>query len=710
MNAAHPLAHIHAIAQWIVVRLDAQPNGKNSKLPIDHRTGQIPLTGSGGAFNRDHWLSHPQCLKRAAELGSNYTVGFVISADTGVWCLDIDNCLRADNTWSPLAQELCIALPGTAIEISQSGRGLHVWGLGELPPHSMKRTDHGIELYSDKRFIAIGSNATGSLSAPCVAIGQFAAKWFPVAAPITAAAVREGPCADWAGPTDDDELIRRALASQSAAVVFGDKASFSDLWVANAECLAQAYPTTTQGEPYDRSSADAALAMRLAFWTGRDVVRIERLMRRSALVRDKWERKDYLQHTITRACERQTQVLKTGTPLQPGQALALRKALDATADGVLLQRASDMTPEAVRWLWQNWLALGKFHVLAGPPGQGKTTIALAMMSAVSAGRPWPDGSPCTAGDVLMWSGEDDPKDTLLPRLIAMGADVQRVYFVTGTMVDGKAQPFDPARDMPSLLSKAESIGAVRLMVVDPVVSAVAGDSHKNGETRRALQPLVDLASALGAAALGISHFSKGSAGKDPTERVTGSLAFGALARVVLCAVKAKANAGADNQDKRILARAKSNIGPDDGGFEYSIRQQPVPGHPHISASVIAWGEAVCGTARDLLADAEADAEEGSQDGPCPPAEWLKLTLACGPMPASELKHQAVEAGFAWRSVQRSMRKAGVDSRRVGFGKPAEWYLVASPATVARFAPAFNGGASGATAGAIADVDHERGRP
>lgn len=231
----------------------------------------------------------------------------------------------------------------------------------------------------------------------------------------------------------------------------------------------------------------------------------------------------------------------------------------AMEDGVILTCAASLKPEPVSWLWRDWLALGKFHVLAGAPGQGKTTIALAFAAAVTSGGRWPDNSQCPVGNVLMWSGEDDPADTLLPRLLAMGADPARVFFVTGARVGRDVVPFDPARDMAQLLAKAERIGDVRLLIVDPVVSAVAGDSHKNTEVRRALQPLVDLGAALGAAVLGISHFSKGSAGRDPTERVVGSMAFGAVARVVLCAAKVKGSGGDD--DRRLLVRSKSNIGP-----------------------------------------------------------------------------------------------------------------------------------------------------
>jgi hypothetical protein len=344
-------------------------------------------------------------------------------------------------------------------------------------------------------------------------------------------------------------------------------------------------------------------------------------------------------------------------------AIEARQRTPVAADGVILLQASTLRPEPVSWLWFQWLALGKFHVLAGPPGQGKTTIALACMATVSAGGRWPDGTPCAAGNVLIWSGEDDPKDTLLPRLIAMGADVSRVYFIEGTRIDGKTEPFDPARDMAQLLSKAEQVGNVKMLIVDPVVSAVAGDTHKNGETRRALQPLVDLASTLQAAVLGISHFSKGTAGRDPVERVTGSLAFGALARVVLCAVKVKGNEG--DESKRILARAKSNIGPDDGGFEYAIEQIELQGFPGISASVIEWGKALTGTARELLADAETEApkddEASALDDAC---EFLESELKLGARPAKALLLDGRHAGHSERTLKRAKSRLGVESRKV----------------------------------------------
>jgi putative DNA primase/helicase len=114
---------------------------------------------------------------------------------------------------------------------------------------------------------------------------------------------------------------------------------------------------------------------------------------------------------------------------------------------------------------------------------------------------------------------------------------------------------------------------------------VAKDSHKNAETRRDLQPLVDLAAELGAALLGVTHFTKGSEGRQPIDRVTGSLAFGALSRVVWVAAQKQDDEG--EVGARVLMLAKSNIGPDKGGYEYALQNVPLYSNPDIIAGAIA---------------------------------------------------------------------------------------------------------------------------
>lgn len=333
------------------------------------------------------------------------------------------------------------------------------------------------------------------------------------------------------------------------------------------------------------------------------------------------------------------------------QQRADKVALDTATDYIHLTCAASVASKPIDWLWRGWLARGKFHVLAGAPGTGKTTIALSLAAAISKGALLPDGSRAPAGNVLIWSGEDDPADTLKPRLVAAGADVKRVFFVGDVGIAEDTRSFDPARDLAALEHAAARIGNVCLLIADPVVSAVSGDSHKNTEVRRALQPMVHLAARLDCAVLGVSHFSKGTAGRDPVERVTGSIAFGALARVVLVTAK--------GEDKgRMLARAKSNIGPDGGGFQYTLELATIEA---IETSLVRWGTPLEGSARELLGNYEPIADSPINDA----AEWLRSMLGGAEVPVKTLKREASAAGLGWRTVERAKAELGVIAEPVG---------------------------------------------
>lgn len=340
---------------------------------------------------------------------------------------------------------------------------------------------------------------------------------------------------------------------------------------------------------------------------------------------------------------------------------------------VTLTRGSEMKMVPISWLWKGWLAAGKMHVFGGVAGTGKTTVCLRMAATMTVGGLWPDGSQSPTGNVVIWSGEDDPHDTLLPRLAVAGADLSRVYFIGDVEDRGKNRTFDPARDFEVLGDSLAMAGDVRLLIVDPIVSAVTGDSHKNAEVRRSLQPLADLASSLGFALVGITHFSKGTGGARPVERLTGSLAFGALARVVFVAADYQEQAGGMG-DTRVFCRAKSNIGPDDGGFEYSLAEKPVHGHPEIQASAAYWGNALEGDARALLS--VADSTDGGGSALDEAKAFLADLLADGPMPTKGVQAAAKAAGHASATVRRAKGELNVEVRKEGgsFGKgTSQWF-------------------------------------
>ncbi|MBY4724624.1 MULTISPECIES: AAA family ATPase [Burkholderia] len=360
--------------------------------------------------------------------------------------------------------------------------------------------------------------------------------------------------------------------------------------------------------------------------------------------------------------------------LEASRVAAARSAFFAQARGVnnekarpavTISRASAIVPEAIRWLWPDWLPEGKLALLAGSSGTGKTTLAITLAATVTTGGTWPDGSACNRiGDVLIWSGEDNPADTIVPRLMAAGADLDRVHIITGrTDENGELLPFDPAADMPLLSERLADMDAARLLILDPIVSAVSGDAHRVNDVRRNLQSLVDMASMHGCCVLGISHFAKGTKGSSPAERVIGSQAFVALARMVLVAGKDEA------AERRILARAKSNIAPDDGGVSYVLDRTETNG---IQANRVVWGALIDGSARDILGDVEQDDEERTGlDEAC---EFLAGLLSDGPVRTKVLKADADGAGFNWKMMQRAASKLDVQKRKIGMKEGWEWAL------------------------------------
>ena len=106
------------------------------------------------------------------------------------------------------------------------------------------------------------------------------------------------------------------------------------------------------------------------------------------------------------------------------------------------------TMKAVDWLWPGYLARGKFHVIGGQKGTGKTTITLSFTAKITTAGKWPNGAQAPLGNVLIWSGEDDMDDTILPRIAAMGGDIGRVHYVKSITDKGEKRRFDPATDLP----------------------------------------------------------------------------------------------------------------------------------------------------------------------------------------------------------------------------------------------------------------------
>lgn len=392
--------------------------------------------------------------------------------------------------------------------------------------------------------------------------------------------------------------------------------------------------------------------------------------------------------------------LSKETKLKEKVTAAKDRINSSTAWRTKLTAASSIKPVPIHWLWPQWIALGKLTILAGAGGTGKTTMALSLAATLTSGNRWPDDTVNTSkGNVIVWSSEDDHADTLTPRLMAAGADLERVHFIDGRInAEGETEPFDPATDIDTLRTEAEMIGGVSLLILDPVVNLIRGDMHRANDVRRSLQAVVDFAEEMDCAVLGISHFSKGGAGTPAADRVIGSQAFGALARTVLVAGKQ------DDSETRVLARAKSNIADDQGGCSYSIELCTVEtsdGHM-IETTKAVWGEYLEGSASEILATIEAP---NNSDGEDDPVEALKAVLRDGRMASQEVNKIMAANGYTTKQTRTAREKLGVIITREGFSKDLKSYwelpkpslndsVAAVLATNAHICPPFTMGMNG----------------
>ncbi len=285
---------LRAYPQFIIWKLIIE-NGKENKVPVSHHN-----SSKINPHTPVNWTDYKTANAAAHKWGAGYGIGFVFTANDPFFFIDIDKCLQLDNTWSPLAMSILQRFVGAAVEISQSGKGLHVIAKGQAPEHSCKNSEIGAEFYTQERFVALTERGViGDINTNhTAALESLVADYFVPKIAADGVGWTTEPHADCTNIDDDEVLLKKALASKSVGGAFGAKASFKALWLNDVTALAEAYPDEHPRQ-YDYSSADAALAQQLAFWTGNNCERMRNLMVRSALKRDKWDsHKSYLKLTI----------------------------------------------------------------------------------------------------------------------------------------------------------------------------------------------------------------------------------------------------------------------------------------------------------------------------------------------------------------------------------------------------------------------------
>lgn len=251
----------------------------------------------------------------------------------------------------------------------------------------------------------------------------------------------------------------------------------------------------------------------------------------------------------------------------------------AEDDGIGAIRADRVQTRPIEWIWPGYIPAGKLSTIDGDPGDGKSTLTIDLVARLTTGRPLPGqpeatrNAPC---NVVMVSAEDDPEDTISPRLRTAGADMNRVWLIiSGPNPD---HPVDLARDLPSLerLIRDENVA---WLVIDPLMAFLPAntDAHRDNEVRRALQPLAMMARRTGAAVTTVRHLNKGS-GK-ALYRGGGSIAFVGAARAAFLVGQHP-----EDENQRVMVCVKMNVAVKPDALGYRITSDPEANMPRVEWS------------------------------------------------------------------------------------------------------------------------------
>jgi len=328
-------------------------------------------------------------------------------------------------------------------------------------------------------------------------------------------------------------------------------------------------------------------------------------------------------------------------------------------------RASDIEPQPIQWLWPQRFALGKLSLIAGDPGLGKSQLTLDMAARVSQGTTWPaDGTDAPQGGVLIVSAEDDAKDTIVPRLMAAGADLQHIRIAELVIDYGTETPIEREllidRDVKLIEHEIMAMGNCRLVIVDPI-SAYMGrtDTHNNADVRAILLPLSKLAQRCNVAVIAVSHLNK-AAGGNANYRVSGSIAFTAAARAVYVVTKDQ-----DDPKRRLMVCVKNNLGDDETGLAYRIETK-ANGVPYLD-----WEDEIIEIPAEDALNPDIEDKRGARDEA---KEFLHDFLEHGPAKAQDVLKAARSVGINDSTLRRAKKDLGVHSGKRGFTKGWHWSL------------------------------------
>ena len=326
--------------------------------------------------------------------------------------------------------------------------------------------------------------------------------------------------------------------------------------------------------------------------------------------------------------------------------------------------------EFIDWLWQDRFALKMLSLMVGIGGVGKSTLLLYMIAQITTGRPWIDEPPGTTrepADCILLSAEDQPGNVIIPRLMAMQADLSRVCILKGkkiTMDDGTVGLVgldtlskDKTGDLDMLIEVLDKAPNPKLVGIDPYTAYMGSkaDSNDNIAVRSFLRPLSEIAADYNVAMIGITHLNK-KEDSAAENRVLGSVGQQNIARMAWLVSQ-----DPDAEDRRYMVWLKGNDCRRNSGLAYRLInvlvKQPGSERKEFYSQVCFEKEPIHKTANELLAPKPR--KSGRPKKQSEASEWLESFLSEGSIDSKMIFEEGETLGYSSATLNRVKKSMGI---------------------------------------------------
>ena len=302
---------------------------------------------------------------------------------------------------------------------------------------------------------------------------------------------------------------------------------------------------------------------------------------------------------------------------------------------------SEVQSEDVEWLWEPYIPLGKISIIQGDPGNGKTTMALAIAAAVTTGMALSGGRGTSPASVIFQSAEDGLADTIKPRLEQLGADCERVHIIDE---DEESLSLSDERIEQAIVK----MGA-KLFILDPLQAYLGGaDMHSANGVRPLMKALGAIAERTECAIVIIGHLNK--KGGKSQYRGLGSIDIYAAARSVLTVGKVDMD-----EHLRAVVHNKSNLAPPGASLAFEL-------DPHTG---FRW----CGEVEITIDELLSGRKQAPESQASKAKRLIESALAQGPVLAADMFQMAEEQSISAKTLNRAKDVLGV----ISIKRQDKWY-------------------------------------